>query len=93
MNVAFQTVTVTILQVNHAPVAVDDVVWLTEDTPKIIYVLANDYDVDGDTLLVSRITQAPTHGTVVIDSNDALSVIYTPNPNYNGYENEADDYN
>ncbi|MFX1441204.1 MAG: tandem-95 repeat protein, partial [Promethearchaeota archaeon] len=42
------TVTINVLPVNDAPVAVNDYAELDEDTVIIIDVLANDYDVDGD---------------------------------------------
>ncbi|MGL4545069.1 MAG: cadherin-like domain-containing protein, partial [Plesiomonas sp.] len=42
--------------------------------------LANDVDVDGDTLTITSV-QAPVNGTVaLVDGN----VVFTPNPNYNG---------
>jgi len=46
------TVVVTITPVNDCPTAVDDAVTTFEDTNKVVFVLANDSDVDGvvDTL-------------------------------------------
>jgi len=45
-NVA--TVVITVAPVNDAPVAVDDIVTLAEDTPLTLDVRTNDTDVDGD---------------------------------------------
>ncbi|MDV7007610.1 Ig-like domain-containing protein, partial [Dickeya solani] len=74
------TVTVTITPVNDAPVAVNDTATTAEDTPVTVNVLANDSDVDGDTLTVTAASAG--HGTVVINANGTLT--YTPAANYNG---------
>ena len=58
------TVTVTVTSVNDAPNAVNDTTSTPEDTAKTIDVLANDTDVDGDTLTVASVTQ-PVNGSVV----------------------------
>ncbi|OOC13523.1 hypothetical protein BM451_10930, partial [Dickeya dadantii] len=50
------------------------------DTPVTVNVLANDSDVDGDSLTVTAATVG--HGTVVINANGTLT--YTPAANYNG---------
>src|SRR4029434_472401 len=44
-------------------------------------VLANDSDVDGDTLSAVLVSQ-PTHGTLSLNSNGSFS--YVPAANYNG---------
>jgi hypothetical protein len=75
------TVTVNVTPVQDAPDAVDDAPSVAEDSAaNVITVLANDTDADGDTLIVSGITQG-TNGTV---ANNGNSVSYTPNPNYFG---------
>jgi hypothetical protein len=61
-------------------VAVDDEASTDEDLQVIVPVLVNDSDVDGDTLVVSNVTQG-SNGSV---ANNADSVTYLPNPNYNG---------
>ena len=78
------TVHVTILPVNDAPIAFDDAVTTDEDTPKDIFVLTNDIDID-DVLVGSMIVivDSPGHGTVSVDANTG-SVKYTPALNYNG---------
>ncbi len=78
-------VNITVLAVNDNPAAVNDDVVTAEDTPIAIDVLANDSDVDGDTLVVSDVTQ-PTHGTVV---NNGVDLLYTPDENYNGVDSFA----
>ncbi len=74
------TVSVTVTPVNDAPVAVDDSATTAEDTQVSIPVLANDTDVDGDTLSIASVTNPP-HGTAV---KSGVNVVYTPDPNYNG---------
>ena len=78
---AIATVNVTVNGTNDDPTAVDDGAVTNEDTAVIIDVLANDSDLDGDTLSVSA-TTAPTSGTVVI--NAGLTVTYTPDADFNG---------
>ncbi len=82
-NVA--TVTVNVLGVNDPPVAVDDTATTTEDTAVTIAVLANDTDVDGDTLTVASVTD-PAHGTAV---KSGSGVLYTPDLNYYGADSFA----
>ena len=78
---ATRTFTVTVNPVNDAPVAHNDVATTDEDTNVTINVLANDTDIDGDTLQVISVGPA-SHGSVAIDGNS--SVKYTPNSNFNG---------
>jgi len=76
------TVGITVAAVNDRPAAADDAATTNEDTPvTTANVLANDTDVDGDTLTVSTFTQ-PAHGTVTSLGDGAFT--YTPNPNFNG---------
>jgi len=80
-NVA--TVTISVTAVNDAPVAVDDYAATPKNTPIIINILANDYDVDStinpDTV---AITTPPTRGgTVQIVTN---GVLFTPKRNWRG---------
>ncbi|MGE0401118.1 MAG: Ig-like domain-containing protein [Kofleriaceae bacterium] len=74
------TVTVTVLPVNDAPVAINDSVSTNEDTPLNINPLANDSDVDNAALMVMS-TTTPAHGTVAIAGT---VVTYTPDANYFG---------
>jgi hypothetical protein len=57
--------------VNHAPVAVPDVVTLDEDTFVDVNVLANDTDEDGDPLTASVLTQ-PAHGSATRNANGTI---------------------
>jgi large repetitive protein len=72
--------TVRVIEVNDPPVAVNDTASTNEDTPVIISVLANDTDLDGDTLTVTAATAA--NGTVMRNANGTIT--YTPNANFNG---------
>ncbi|MDD5388106.1 MAG: Ig-like domain-containing protein [Gallionellaceae bacterium] len=78
-NVA--TVNLTINPVNDAPVALEDTGSTPAGTAILLDVLANDHDVDGDTLGITSYTQ-PTAGQVGEATNGRL--IYTPNPGYSG---------
>ena len=78
---ATATVTVTVDGVNDAPVAVNDTATVSEDSSSnIINVLANDTDIDGDSLTVSAATSS--NGTVTINADGTLN--YVPNGNFNG---------
>jgi hypothetical protein len=79
------TLTITVTEVNFAPVAVNDTASLDEDSTKTsTNVIANDTDVDGDTLSLTSASTAGT-GTVAVNA-DGLSVDYTPGANFNGTE-------
>src|SRR5205823_120218 len=74
----------TISGVNDAPLAVNDSYTTAEDTALNVAaagVLANDSDVDGDTLSAVLVSQ-PTHGSLTLNSNGSFS--YVPAANYNG---------
>ena len=77
-------VTITVVPVNDAPVALNDAISTNEDVPVNIPVLSNDTDVD-DLLVVSMITVVtqPTHGSLVINTTTGV-VTYSPNLNFNG---------
>src|SRR6185312_15168239 len=72
-------ITVTVTSVNDAPVAVDDSTNTLEDVAVTIHALANDSDVDGDTLTIINVS--PTNGTAVISGTN---VVFTPATNFNG---------
>ncbi|WP_168210865.1 Ig-like domain-containing protein [Persicimonas caeni] len=74
------TVSLTITPVNDPPQAADDSTSLAEDTTASIDVLANDDDVDGDSLSVTNIS-TPSHGTTTTTGSN---ITYTPDANYNG---------
>lgn len=74
------TVNISVSPVNDAPVASNDILSVEEDSSASIAVLANDSDVDGDSLSV--LSANVSNGQVAI--NDDQSVLYTPNKNFNG---------
>ena len=72
---------------NDAPVAADDTLIAHEDTPLVITgagLLANDTDIDGDTLVITGL------GQPIIDSGSAVvyngdgTYTYTPGADFNG---------
>ena len=73
------TVTVTVTAVNDNPIAADDTAQvLTGTVARTVSVLANDLDVDADTLTITAVTQPATgKGTIAIAS-DNRSLLYTP---------------
>ena len=77
------TVNVTVNPVNDAPVANNDSVSTSEDTPVVIGVLANDSDDDGDALSVISVTQG-ANGSVGVNPDGTLT--YTPDENFNGVD-------
>ena len=73
--------------VNDAPVSQNDEYVTDEDQQLVISaaagVLANDSDVDGDTLQAT-LDVGPEHGNLVFNSDGSFT--YTPNENYNGLD-------
>ena len=67
---------------NQAPVAVDDIASVAQDSSVLIPVLSNDSDPDGDPITIESFTQG-SHGTVALSGTDLL---YTPNADYNGVD-------
>ena len=81
---ATTTLTITINGTNDGPVAGDDSYTTTEDTPLIIAapgLMANDTDIDGDTLTTS-IVNGPTNGMLTLNADGSFT--YTPNSDYSG---------
>ena len=77
-------VSLAVTPVNDDPDGEDDQAVTDEDLPVVVAVLANDLDVDGDTLVVAAADGAE-HGTTTV-SPDGLSVIYSPDPDSNGLD-------
>ena len=78
------TVSITVTPENDKPVAEDDAYSTDENTPLSIDpagVLANDSDIDGDTLTASVVT-GPVNGTLTLNSDG--SFLYTPNAGFAG---------
>jgi hypothetical protein len=79
---ATATVSITVKAVNDAPTANDDSAITQEDRPIVrIDVLANDTDVDDDSLKISTVTQG-TNGSVTINADNTLS--YAPMEDFCG---------
>ena len=78
---ASASVTVHVTPVNDAPVAVDDTASTSEDIPVDVSVLANDTDVDGDTLTLTGVSGA-VKGTATLNANG--TVHFVPAANANG---------
>jgi hypothetical protein len=76
-NTGSNNVSVLLNRYNAAPVATDDTASTPEDTPVTIDVLANDTDIDGDTLTIVDVSD-PAHGTAVISGG---MIVYTPGLN------------
>ncbi|MBF0433871.1 MAG: tandem-95 repeat protein [Magnetococcales bacterium] len=78
---------ITINPVQHAPTANVDTILAAQNVPKMITVandlLANDFDVDGDTLTLASFTQ-PTHGSLIDNGDGTLT--YQANYNYFGLD-------
>ncbi len=68
------TVTITIVGINDAPVANDDLLDTYDNEEIIISVLDNDVDADGDQLSVDIIDE-PKYGDVVVNADGSLSYI------------------
>ncbi|MEL7087662.1 MAG: tandem-95 repeat protein, partial [Planctomycetota bacterium] len=77
------TVTVTVNSVNDAPVAGDDAASTSVDTPVVIDVLANDSDVEGDTLTITNLGTSPNG---VLSDNGNGTLTYTPNTGFSGQD-------
>jgi VCBS repeat-containing protein len=75
------TVSITVVPVNDAPQAIDDSASTNEETAVIIGVLANDTDVEGNSLSVTAVTQG-ANGAVIINPDN--SITYTPSLNFVG---------
>jgi hypothetical protein len=79
---AIATVSITVNPVNDDPVANDDNFVGVEDASLDLDVLANDFDIDGDALVVDEIAEAPSHG--IADVNPDNTITYTPDLDFNG---------
>jgi len=78
------TVTVNVTSNNDLPLTVNDKAVTNEGVPVNIMVIANDSDIDGDTLNISS-ASLPANGTVSI-SPDYQSITYTPSNQFSGID-------
>ncbi|TAL51087.1 tandem-95 repeat protein [Patescibacteria group bacterium] len=76
----YESVSVTIENVNEAPVAEDVSKTIMEDASSLVLLQAQDGDKD---VLTYRVVSAPLHGTA---STDGASVNYVPDENFNGQD-------
>ena len=80
------TVTINVAPVNDAPGAGWNTYWLDEDTTlattTVDGVLANDFDIDGDSFTLTQLS-SPANGTLVLNALDG-TFQYTPNANFVG---------
>ncbi|MEX2139567.1 MAG: Ig-like domain-containing protein [Pirellulales bacterium] len=83
LNANMSLVEIEFTQVLDSPVAGDDAVAVNENTgANTLDVLGNDSDGDGDSLLISAVTQG-AHGSLAIGLF-GLNVVYTPQANFIG---------
>ena len=83
-GVSEASVTITIEGRNDAPVATDDNIYLSEDTPLSFtsrWLSGDDRDVDGDTLRVTSVQDAE-HGSVRLDADGTIT--FAPDADFNG---------
>jgi VCBS repeat-containing protein len=74
-------VTINVVGVNDAPVAINDSFSLSEDGVSTGNVLVNDSDPDGDALSVVLVAGV-ANGTLALNADGSFT--YTPNPNFSG---------
>lgn len=72
---------------NANPVATTDFVSLNEDDSINIFPLSNDTDVDGDSLIIQVVSDAPLYGSYTILGDTIIR--YVPNANFNGTDSLA----
>ena len=75
-------VSIHVKAVNDPPLAIDDQPITMEDEAVTVYPLANDLDVDGDTLAIINLSQ-PVHGAATLSQT---ALVYKPDLNFNGAE-------
>jgi len=78
------TVTLIVTPVNDIPIVINPIVSLPEGTTVTLPVDSLGRDEDSDPLTIV-ITQPPTHGSIVRNTDG--SITYVPNPNYSGSDN------
>ncbi|MBL9093175.1 MAG: tandem-95 repeat protein, partial [Planctomycetaceae bacterium] len=77
-------VTLNVMPVADAPIAVDDVIAVPVDTPVTFTLIDNDIDVDDDELSVDTLRGHAQHGAVTLHSNGSFT--YTPELGYIGLD-------
>lgn len=82
-EIASDTIQVTITNVQDAPVAYVDSIEMEQGADTTVHVLRNDYDVDGDPLLIVSVYRDPQHGSARILEGDTL-ISYVPTADFFG---------
>ncbi|WP_221894236.1 tandem-95 repeat protein [Bathymodiolus japonicus methanotrophic gill symbiont] len=86
VNSVVATVTITVTHVNHPVLPNADAYTITQGDLLTVTtangLLANDLDIDGDTLLVSNIPTSVSHGTLQMMLDGSFT--YKPDPGYSG---------
>jgi gliding motility-associated-like protein len=82
------TANITVTPMNDAPVAVTDTVTVLRNTVSKFNILANDYDIEGDSMMLAlQPTLLPKHGQAVLSSDGFVT--YTSDRYYRGMDSLA----
>lgn len=84
-GIATQTLTLEITAVNDPPTAADDTATINQNTPltlSIANLLANDSDIDSNSLSITAVSNG-TNGSVVFDTEQG-NIVFTPILNFSG---------
>lgn len=75
-GVAWARVRFTVLAAgaNHPPVAVRDDAVVSPGNPTMVDVLSNDFDIDGDVLMITSVTTTSSASSLEVSAADALSI-------------------
>ena len=73
-----------VINLNDAPIAVNDEASTLKNKLVSINVLENDYDIEGDELTIQEIFEHPSNGTALIDLDGNIS--YTPDADFVGVD-------
>ena len=76
------TISLTVLPVEDAPMAMDDAHSVNEDSSVSGNVMANDFDVDGDAVVLAGLVTLPSQGYFSMGMDGSFA--YMPYPNFNG---------
>jgi len=77
------TATVTLAAVNDVPIAVSDTISVVEGSLVTANIIANDQDIDQDTLFIIGIDTASSNGGAIVNNGDG-TVTYTPPTDFYG---------
>jgi endoglucanase len=77
------SVHITVIAMNHPPVAMIDSLTVQQDSVVTVHVLENDSDPDGDPLDILEAGDAGTSGSVAVDPGDT-TLTFTPAPGFSG---------